>query len=637
MSEFAGIVAFDGSGVARDHLEALANAVSGARTQPISVHASGNAAFAFRQRVLAPEDLFEHQPAVGPESGVVSMFDGRLDNRDELLDALCLKGRGNTPVPDGTIVRVAYERWGEGAPERLLGDFAWGLWDSRAGKLVLARDHSVQRALFFCRTDRFVAFATGYAPLLALPGVSHTPDAVAIARLLAQAPDEHSRTLFKSIHWVGSASCVTLTGEAIRERRYWEPAARDPLPFRSDGEVIEAARAVFDSAVASRLRVEGPVVSSISGGLDSSAVAATAARMAAPAVVHGLCMVPRADSTTRDSAVRYASEAPLVAEIAAGHTNLQVEYLDQGYADSDAIGLVPKISMPLRAPGQHLWFAQMNRRAATLGASTLLTGGFGNYTFSAMGEDEASARLRESDFAGLARMVATPEKRGLAVRRVARAMLPRPTPRAHQSAMAFAPIHPEFARAHGIEALFERDSIVRLGRAGGEPRERILRYVTMRARLQMESTAVHRRLYGITTSDPFSDRRVIDFCMSLPSDQFCRGNETRRLARRAFADRLPAAVLTNTRKGIQDPEWHWRLTTERERIEAAFDRFDRSALVASVLDVPRMRGLLRALPEKPAAGEHPAEIQTLERALQIGAFLAWAEGEMPKPDSPAVP
>lgn len=634
MSEFAGIVTFERSGAARERLAPMVSSLDGAGAEPVRIHCTETGAFAFRQRIVAHEDRFENQPSVGSESAIVSMFDGRLDNRAELLDALGLASRANEPVPDGTIARAAFERWGEAAPARLLGDFAWAVWDERAGKLVLARDHSVCRALFYCKTDRFIAFATAYAPLLALPGVSNAPDKITMARLLAAAPTTDSRTLYKSICWVGSASRVTLMRDGLGESRFWEPDCREPLRLRSDDDYIEAARSVFDKAVADRLRLDGPICSAISGGLDSSAVAATAARLSGGEKVRAFCMVPRADTTARDTAGRYANEAPLVAQIAARYDNLDVDFVDQGYDDTHAVGLVPMLGMPLRAPGSFLWFGQMRKRAAALGLTTMLHGGFGNYTLSAAGEYEADLLRREGDYLGLGRMLLTPGERTRTARHIVRASLPhRPSPNL-RSALALAPFNPDFVREHDIDATFQQDSIVRLNRAGGEPRARTLRFVTMRARIQMESTAAQRRLYGITAVDPFSDRRVIDFSLSLPADQFNRSGETRRLARRAFADRLPEAVINNQRRGLQDPEWHWRIMAQRERNDATLDRFARSALVSEVLDVARIRSELHAIPsDAHAAAGYAEKARALERALQVGAFLAWTETGMAKVDS----
>lgn len=637
MSEFAGVIALDGAYDPSDALKTIAATLDGAGTAPLSYHFGDGAAFAFRQRILAPEDRLERQPAIGP-GGIVSLWDGRLDNRADLIAALGLREQGGQPLPDGTLVAHAYARWGEDAAARLLGDFAWAVWDAPARTLVLARDHGRLRALFYCRTDRFLAFATGYAPLLALPGPRRAPDLGTLARMMLGAPEASSRTLYQGIEWVGSAERVTLTPSGRRSTRFWEPVEQPLLRLRDDRAYLEAARTLFETAVRDRLRTTGPVATSISGGLDSSAVAATAARLTSPGRVQGYCMVPRPDSTTRATARHYPDEAPFVRAIAAMHPNLDVEFLDQGVALGDADALIPHMHMPCISPGNLLWFTPLCRRAAQAGVTTMLDGAMGNFTFSSDGEDPMVALWRRREWFRLARLLANPAAQLRTLRRLAGGVRARLVPGAQTGALDFASIDPDFARAHALDAVFDRDGVRTLARQLGNPAE-VLRYMLARTRAQMEQGAAIRRLHGITRSDPFGDRRVIEFALSLPPEQFRRGGVARSFARRVFADRLPTMVTANRRRGLQDTEWHWRLHTQRDRLEEAIDRLDRSELARGMLDVPRLRRLLHALPADPddAARDRHVYGRQLELALHIGQFLVWTESGMARPNSPAFP
>jgi asparagine synthase (glutamine-hydrolysing) len=645
MSAFAGFVSI-GTDVPPGTAERLSKGLDGKGLGKAVVRRFDQGVFVFRQRVLSPEDRYERQPSVGADGHVLSMFDGRLDNRSEVLDALGLHSPSHLPVPDGEIVRAAYQRWEEDTVPRLLGEFAWAVWNARDGRLMLARDHSQNRALFFSNGDGFTAFATGYRPLLALPQIPRDIDDLAIADLLLTSPDESGRSVYKAISWVGAAERVVVTASSVRRDRFWEPAPRPMLRLPRDADYLDAARGVFEAAVACRLRVAGPVVSSVSGGLDSSSVAATAACRVAPGIVHGLCIVPVAGAYLSVREHEYADERPFVAALAMQHPNLQVEYLESTEVrpfELDPRQLFLESGAPLRAPSNAAWFLPMLHRAAELGATTLLRGDLGNLTFSAEGFTRLSA-LRQGgawltlarEFAALRLSLPSRSWRVLA-RYQTLALLPdrvraelRRIRRHRSPPLSRNPVflNPDFVQDAGLDARNTHHGVSRRDFWAANGMASLLRYVLQRSRMQVESSAALRGMTGVTSSDPFSDRRVIDFCLSLPPDQFLRNGEWRRLARGAFADRLPTEIIENRKRGAQNTDWHTRLTPYRPTLAAELERLSGSGLATRILDVPRMKHILAGWPDDPRAVEGDGQLYrvSLLRALHVGQYLRWIDG-----------
>ncbi len=645
MSAFAGFVSL-GADMPPGTAERLSKALDGKGLGKASVRRVDQGVFVFRQRLLSPEDRYERQPCVGEDGQILSMFDGRLDNRSELLDALGLHSPSHLPVPDGEIVRAAYQRWEEEAVPRLLGEFAWAVWNARDGRLMLARDHSQNRALFFSNGDGFTAFSTGYRPLLALPQIPRDIDDLAIADLLLTSPDESGRSFYKAISWVGAAERVVVTASRVHRDRFWEPAPRPMLRLPSDADYWDAARGVFEEAVACRLRVAGPVVSSVSGGLDSSSVAATAARHLAPGIVHGLCVVPVAGAYLSVRAHEYADERPFVAALAMQHPNLQIEYLESAEVrpfELDPRQLFIEAGAPLRAPSNAAWFLPMLHRAADLGATTILRGDLGNLTFSAEGFTQLSALRQRGAWLTLAREIAAlrrtlpssrwralaryqtlemlPDRVRAELRRIRRRRNPFLTPNP-----VF--LNPDFVEDAGLGERNRHHGVARRDFWTANGVASLLRYVLLRSRMQVEASAALRGMTGVTSSDPFSDRRIIDFCLSLPPDQFLRNGEWRRLARCAFADRLPAEIIENRKRGAQNTDWHTRLTPYRPTLAEELERLSGSALVTRILDVPRMKRILAGWPDDPRAVEDDGQLYrvSLLRALHVGQYLSWIEG-----------
>jgi asparagine synthase (glutamine-hydrolysing) len=643
MSAFAGIIRLDGDAIPGDRGGRMAAALIGRGfSAPATILHTATAAFAFRRRLVVAEDA-DDGIRRDAETGAVSLFDGRLDNRDSLIDLCGLPA--TRPVSDGELASRAYRRWGADAPAHLLGDFAWVVWDGTEQRVLLARDHSIHRALFFFRTDTMLAFATSYHALFALPEVPRVLDEDRIVDVIASTPDLTDRSLYRDVHWVRPAEQVVLTRSGMRQSRFWQPAANTDRHGRSDGNVVEEARALFDTAVACRSRMAGPRVVMTSGGLDSSAVAATMAMQQAPGIVHTLTMVP-ADAVPDDANARlYHDERPLVAQIAARYPNLQAYYLSADAADvieADPVALFMMSDTPLRGPANTGWYHGLFRRAEALGASVVLTGGFGNITYAAQGFSHLSGLLADGlglgfigPFLALRRHVsrevwsgwgrAAFGSRFTGLRQIKHALNGRDWKEDWRRRTA---LNPDFQRDALFRDHYVENAVVLLDGKHPQGRIRELNYLLQRSRMQVESRAAIRAYTGIDQRDPFADRRIIEFCLSLPDAQFLHNGQPRGLARRVFADRLPAAIVSNRRQGEQNSDWYLRLPAQRADLQATLERLERSSLARRILDLPRLRRMLEAMPTNPVDLRRTGNAYKVmfSRAIHVGRFLAWYEG-----------
>src|SRR5262249_18316560 len=153
------------------------------------------------------------------------VFDGRLDNREELLSALKDAPEIEQNCPDPTLVLAAYIAFGERFAERLNGDFALGLFDPRRQQLWLARDAVGIRTLYYYRSGATFLFASEIKALLAHPGVSTRPNDDVLADYIFQGlpgPDERGETFFEGIFSLPPAFLGVLTPKGFMTRRYWD-------------------------------------------------------------------------------------------------------------------------------------------------------------------------------------------------------------------------------------------------------------------------------------------------------------------------------------------------------------------------------------------------------------------------------
>lgn len=272
MSGILGIWNLDGRPVEGAILARLSATLAHRGPDAEGLWVQGSVGLASRLFRVTPESSTEIQPLVH-SSGAVVVFDGRLDNREELLKDLKSCSAISAASPDPALVLAAYEAFGDRFPERLSGDFALGLFDPRRQQLLLARDAIGARPLYYYRTSDIFIFASEIKAILAHPQIPSRPnDPVLADFLMGGDRDTPEMTCFEDVFSLPPAHLSALTTRGFVTRRYWDfdPTRRTRLG--SFEEYTEAFRQYFEQAVQRRLRSAYPVVVSVSGGLDSSSL-----------------------------------------------------------------------------------------------------------------------------------------------------------------------------------------------------------------------------------------------------------------------------------------------------------------------------------------------------------------------------
>src|SRR5205823_5301862 len=211
---------------------------------------------------ITPESAGEIQP-VADATGAMLAFDGRLDNRDELLIALERDSTVSPESPDSVLVLAAYRAFGDDAPARLNGDFAFGLFDPLRKQLLLARDALGVRPLYYYASRDLFLFASEIKTLLSHPRVETRPNDDVLAGFLFSrfaGEDAQSTTFFQNIASVLPARRVIVGGPgAIRTQRYWNFDLAREVRYAHFDDYAGAFRQHFELAVRRRLRSAAPV------------------------------------------------------------------------------------------------------------------------------------------------------------------------------------------------------------------------------------------------------------------------------------------------------------------------------------------------------------------------------------------
>lgn len=228
-------------------------------------------------RRLAVVDLAAGgQPMQGLHSGTVVVLNGEIYNHVDLARELAAKGHRLRTRSDSEVLAQAYDAWGLGFVERLDGMFAFALWDERLGRLILVRDRMGEKPLYWASAGGALIFSSELTSLLAHPFVESRIDPPALASYLLFEYVPAPQCIIGGVEKLRPGSLLVLERGEMRMHRYWSlrsrpsHAAPASLPVR--------LRAALERSVRTRLASDVPVGLFVSGGLDSSTIAALAAR-----------------------------------------------------------------------------------------------------------------------------------------------------------------------------------------------------------------------------------------------------------------------------------------------------------------------------------------------------------------------
>ena len=280
MAGIFGVFRFDGAPVDRALVTRMSLTLAHRGPEGEGLVFEDTWALGCRMLRATPESICERQP-VQRAPGTLLVFDGRLDNRDELIDQLRGHEDTSTAMPDADLAAGLYELSGPNFAQHLLGDFAVAVFDRRNRRVVLARDAIGIRPLYYRRTATALSFASEIKALTLDPEVPTRPNDRLLAELLLRQlhrRDHDGSTLVEGIGEVPPAHVAIFDAKTADVRRYWDFDGHGRANVRSFDDCADGFRFHFERAVRRRLRSAGPVAIAVSGGTDSSSIFSVAAR-----------------------------------------------------------------------------------------------------------------------------------------------------------------------------------------------------------------------------------------------------------------------------------------------------------------------------------------------------------------------
>ena len=554
---------------------------------------------------------------IGRGTGVAVAADARLDDRGALCDALGVPRAERAGLNDRDLIARAWARWGRECPDHLLGDYAFAVWDRRARILFCARDHVGARPFYYARTAHGFAFASAVEAVLAAPGVDDRLDEGAVAtRLIRPNLLTNTRTFFERVRKLPPGHALTVAGTAPpRLHRYWRPERAPRVRRASDDAYAEELLDLYARAVRDRLRGPDPVGTHLSGGLDSSTMVVLAARELRRAGRPPPLAYTRLPPRDRQPAAAGAPEYDVMDAVCAREGLRLFHHFEPTLEDS--------LSMSRRDgvyPGRRysLQEASLQRQAAEHGVRVLLSGWGGDEGVSFNGRGLCAHLLLGGRWL---RLAAECRARGWGVRPVlaetARGLLPPRLVRRLRLrwSLGGAPpprcsfIAPEFAHWRFRWLPLRR-------RAVGTRRTQLRLLQDGHLVRDTELLAASGARHGLEYRYPLLDRRLLEFALGLPPEQFQRGGRNRWLMRHAAQSLLPPELCWRLAKA----DAHLLGVPSNDVVEEEVSSVVRRALEAGAaspartryVDMPR---LLASLEAGPAAS--PREAVLRGNALSI--------------------
>jgi asparagine synthase (glutamine-hydrolysing) len=268
MSVQAGTWNFDGRPVDHKLLADISESLKHQGPDGESCHVDGSVALLYRPFHTTAESRREKQPYFS-HRGFVLTWDGRLDNRDELIPEL--RSELEADPTDVAIVAAAFDRWETDCFRRIVGDWAVSIWKPDQHELLFGADYMAIRHIFYYHKSDQVWWSTDLGPLVLLSGAKFHVDDDYIAGYFAHAPDAHL-TPYREISEVPPGQFVRIRNGCASVERFWRFSPKSRIRYKTDAEYEEHFRHMFRQSVRRRLRSDLPILAELSGGLDSSSI-----------------------------------------------------------------------------------------------------------------------------------------------------------------------------------------------------------------------------------------------------------------------------------------------------------------------------------------------------------------------------
>jgi asparagine synthase (glutamine-hydrolysing) len=602
MSAIFGIYKKDQSGCSECELKEIADALVHRKVDGGDLICRNSVALGQFHMFSTPESHFEKLP-MQCESLLLTA-DVRIDNRDELIPTLQLKASAETPLTDADIILAAYQEWGEKCPEYLIGEFAFVIYDELHNNVFCARDHIGFRPFYYYQNKEIFIFASEKQGVYNHPMVPRVIETDFITKEYKN-KIKAAYTFCKDSYALLPGHSLSLNGSNCRITRYWEPKPKGKYKFKHDDEWALKLKELIIRAVHDRLRTDYPVGICLSGGLDSSAIAIIAARYLKE---KNQTLFAYSSALDEKHQGVETDERHFIQHVVGTIPNINHRYViakdKNPFTDLEHL-----FEMGQRPPaGLAYMNYAMFEEAQAANNRHLFTGTTGDFFASYTGKSQLFFLYKQARFFKvykIASRISKVYKRGLA--RIL-----------WNEVFSFTRIGRSIKRLFGRKATFPKrqadmvSEVVGIGQVGN-------------GRAHSKNIMSY---FNLNSETPLADKRIVEFFLDVPPEQFLINGYYRSLYRRAMEGILPDEIRFRITKDAFSPDYHRRVLDSREEIGRILNKTKNSWYFDFFL---QGKDVLRELEKvKPVESYYSWDVfaqNEIEKPVVMVAFIHWLINE----------
>lgn len=532
-----------------------------------------------------------------------------LDNRSELLQDLKLSEE--RIIPDGEILWRMYKKYGEECLNRLLGSYVFVIYDKYENTISVVSDATGTRCLYY-RYENGVFYFSSIIEALWNPGEKKiinerwVLDFLALDNLVGIT--ECTETMYQGVYKVEPAQLIKITRNSIEKKCYWDPKPKQ-IKLKSDAEYKQKIIEIFGEAVRCLLRADKTGVM-LSGGLDSSSIAC----FAAPELkkrgetLHAFTSVPDKTYQSNMSAFNVTDESEKAKKTGEFLGNVENHMIElKGKDPWTAHYKIKKaLEIPYKSPQNMQWLIQGLQEAEKLGVRIVLEGGYGNVTIS-YGNPVTYLKmlLFQKRFVSYIKEMNCFAKKHQWRRRQKLKIMFGTAKRYYfskkdgggESVLGKSYIKQaktqEFMTEERISKIYQKRTENRID--WKKNKEIMLDRIQFSHKGEIKTK--ESLMTGVLFRDPCMDKRVIEFCLSLPMEQYCYRGVTRRIVREYFEGIVPDHVIKDERYGCQSADMLWKVKQNWDAVYREMNNIFKQNEDSTIVDTKAAEQDLRKLGE----------------------------------------
>ncbi|OOM09344.1 asparagine synthase-related protein [Clostridium saccharobutylicum] len=560
---------------------------------------------------ITNESKNEVLPFWDKDKGLIITADASIYNKKELCCLLNIEYDKEMSITDSQIILLSYEKWNEECPKYLVGDFAFVIYDEKEEKLLCVKDHMGSRSLYYSYENNIFSFSTIIEPLKNNKKLNQRwiCDFLALKSVVHQFEPEE--TIYNNIYQVLPATAIIIKDNKLTKYKYWNPLINNKgLKLKSDNDYIEEFKKVFFEAVNSRIDSDKEISIMLSGGLDSTSVACVAASILKNKreKLISYTSIPMDGYNDDTSKYRFADESEYVNSLKDTIDNLEINYCKSENKDSvsDIKKFTKILEQPYKTFQNIFWVNEIMQKVEKRNSKVLLTGQYGNFSISygdflvhiktLLGRGHLCKVVKEvSECSKLYNQ--SPITTSKYIIRAFREYKNTRKSLSIQDKYENSPLKMELISKWNIDTRIEKSKygLINLKCKNiKELRQYFLDPVmlTQIGNIESKMSLAH----GIVQRDPTKDKRVVEFCLSLPIGQFVRNGQERLLIKRAMKGILPDKIRLNSfTKGLQSADWIQRLLPKQKYICDKLEEVIKDEESRKYLDIEKLKKQLEHL------------------------------------------